>query len=157
MRQRAEHDDLTVIRLTPDDGLHFNAMLDLFAEAFDDTESYSSARPSVAYQRRILAQDSFVILVAIWEGSVVGALVAYQLRKFEQERSEFYIYDLAVAEDYRRRGIATAMINHLKEIAGNSDAWVIYVQADHGDEPAIALYSGLGNREDILHFEIALH
>jgi aminoglycoside 3-N-acetyltransferase I len=32
---------------------------------------------------------------------------------------------------------------------------VIYVQADHGDDPAIALYSGLGRREDVLHFDIA--
>jgi aminoglycoside 3-N-acetyltransferase I len=29
------------------------------------------------------------------------------------------------------------------------------VQADLGDEPAIALYSKLGAREDVLHFDIA--
>jgi hypothetical protein len=30
------------------------------------------------------------------------------------------------------------------------------VQADHGDDPAIALYTGLGTREDVLHFDIAV-
>jgi aminoglycoside 3-N-acetyltransferase I len=30
---------------------------------------------------------------------------------------------------------------------------VIYVQADQGDEPAIRLYSSLGTREDVLHFD----
>jgi aminoglycoside 3-N-acetyltransferase I len=30
----------------------------------------------------------------------------------------------------------------------------MFVQADMGDEPAIALYSKLGVREDVLHFDI---
>jgi len=41
-------------------------------------------------------------------------LAAYELRKFEQERSEVYIYDLAVASAHRREGIATALIERLK-------------------------------------------
>jgi aminoglycoside 3-N-acetyltransferase I len=32
---------------------------------------------------------------------------------------------------------------------------VIYVQADHGDAPAISLYESLGTREDVLHFDIS--
>lgn len=35
-------------------------------------------------------------------------------------------------------------------------AWVIYVQADLVDEPAVALYTKLGVREDVLHFDIAV-
>jgi len=42
----------------------------------------------------------------------------------------------------------------LKPIVAARGAWVIFVQADHGDEPAIALYSKLGQREDVLHFDI---
>jgi hypothetical protein len=30
----------------------------------------------------------------------------------------------------------------------------MFVQADRGDDPAIALYSKLGVREDVLHFDI---
>jgi aminoglycoside 3-N-acetyltransferase I len=90
------------------------------------------------------------------EGAVVGGLAAYELRKFEQERSEIYIYDLAVADTHRRRGIATALIQELKKIAALRGAYVIFVQADIGDEPAIALYTKLGVREDVLHFDIAI-
>lgn len=32
----------------------------------------------------------------------------------------------------------------------------MYVQADYGDEPAIALYTKLGVREDVMHFDIAV-
>jgi aminoglycoside 3-N-acetyltransferase I len=69
-------------------------------------------------------------------------------------RREFYIYDLAVAAQHRRQGIATALIGYLREIAAQRGAWVIFVQADYGDDPAIALYEKIGTREDVLHFDI---
>lgn len=84
----------------------------------------------------------------------MGGLAPYELRKFEQARSEIYIYDLAVDERYRRRGIATELILELKRIAASRGAYVIFVQADVGDDPAIELYTRLGHREDVLHFDI---
>ena len=95
--------------------------------------------------------------VGVGNGEVVGGLAAYELMKFEQERSEIYIYDLAVAEAHRRQGVATALIEHLRKIAQERGAWVIYVQADLVDEPAVALYTKLGVREDVLHFDIAVN
>jgi aminoglycoside 3-N-acetyltransferase I len=77
------------------------------------------------------------------------------LPKFEQQRSEFYIYDLAVAESHRRQGVATSMIRELQQMAAARGMYVIFVQADRGDDPAIALYSKLGVREEVLHFDIA--
>ncbi|WP_019955378.1 AAC(3)-I family aminoglycoside N-acetyltransferase [Yoonia vestfoldensis] len=148
--------DLAIHRLRPGDDARFDAMLDLFAEAFDDPDNYAAARPGQAYRNDLLARGDVVALVAVTGADVVGALVAYELRKFEQERSEFYIYDLAVAEAWRRCGIATAIITALKEIATARGGAVIYVQADHGDDPAIALYTKLGTREDVMHFDLPL-
>jgi len=85
---------------------------------------------------------------------VVGALTAYVLPKFESERSVVYIYDLAVAEGWRRRGVATALIAAVKPIARAARAEALFVQAEYVDPPAIALYGKLGRREDIVHFEI---
>jgi aminoglycoside 3-N-acetyltransferase I len=126
----------------------------VFAKAFDDAKSYLSAQPSDDYLISLLERDDFIPLVAVSDGKVVGGLAAYVLTKFEQERSEVYIYDLAVDENYRRQGIATGLIYKLREIARAIGAWVIYVQADHGDDPAIKLYESLGTREDVLHFDI---
>ena len=42
----------------------------------------------------------------------------------------------------------------LGEIARARGAWVMYVQADRGDQPAIRLYESLGTREDVHHFDI---
>ena len=126
----------------------------LFARAFEDTASYASAPPSEAYLTRLLSREEVIAIIAETDGTIVGGLVAYVLPKFEQERSEIYIYDLAVAEGHRRQGIATGLIAEVQRIAAELGAWVIYVQADHGDDPAIALYEGLGKREDVLHFDI---
>lgn len=143
-------------RLTADDLDLMNAMMTTFGEAFEDSETYTGARPSADYMRGLLGNSQFLALAALTDGAVVGGLAAYALPKFERERSEIYIYDLAVAAAQRRRGIATALIEALKTIAPGRGAYVIYVQADLGDDPAIALYSKLGLREDVLHFDIAV-
>ncbi|MEO0996192.1 MAG: AAC(3)-I family aminoglycoside N-acetyltransferase [Pseudomonadota bacterium] len=132
----------------------FRRVLALFGNAFDEPETYLGRPPTDEYLRGLLGSDQFIAVAAVHGDSVVGALAAYELRKFERERSEIYIYDLAVAADHRRRGIATGMIEHLKGIASARGAWVIFVQADRGDDPAIALYTKLGVREDVLHFDI---
>lgn len=131
-----------------------HGLLDTFSEAFDDPESYTANRPPAEYLTRLLHSDTFVALVALHGEAVVGALAAYELQKFEQARSEFYIYDLAVNEPFRRRGIASALIVALQQIAAERGASVIFVQADYGDDPAIALYTALGTREDVMHFDI---
>ena len=145
-------------QLTADDLRLMDALLAMFGEAFDDLDTYVSKRPTPAYQQRLLGSDHFIALAAVAGDEVVGGLAAYELPKFEQERSEIYIYDLAVAAAYRRQGIATALIQALQAEARRRGAWVIYVQADTGpeDEAAIALYSKLGIREDVLHFDIAV-
>lgn len=140
--------------LRPDDLGIMNEMLTLFGEAFNDAKTYSDKRPSADYLARLLRGDSFIALAALKDGRVIGGLAAYELRKFEQERSEFYIYDLAVAAEHRRAGVATGLILELKKIAAARGAYVIFVQADLSDAPAIALYTKLGAREDVLHFDI---
>ncbi len=129
---------------------------EVFAEAFEDEESYSSRKPGDSYLTTLLSRDHVVVLVALERGRVVAGLVAYMLEKLEQARTEAYIYDLAVKESCRRRGIATQLITKLKSIAKALGAWVIFVQADRSDPPAIKLYESLGIREEPLHFDISV-
>jgi len=132
------------------------AMLDVFGEAFEAHDTYSARQPGVEYLQRLIDSPTFIAVAAFDGDRVGGGLCAYVLQKFEQARSEVYIYDLAVAAPYRRRGVATALIGLLREIAAERGASVIYVQADYGDDAAIALYTQLGVREDVMHFDIAV-
>ncbi|HEY0839081.1 MAG TPA: GNAT family N-acetyltransferase, partial [Vulgatibacter sp.] len=124
---------ISIQQLGPNDLQLMHGMLSLFGEAFGDHATYGEARPSGAYLERLLCDSTFFAIAAVADGGVVGALAAYELRKFEQERSEVYIYDLAVAETHRRRGIATMMIDELRRLAAERGAYVIFVQADYGD------------------------
>ena len=147
---------MQIHHLTPDDDALFDSLLTMFGEAFEDAATYGDARPGGAYRRDLLSDATFIALAAVEGGAVIGGLAAYVLRKFERERSEVYIYDLAVLETHRRRGVATGLIEALKPIAKARGGYVIFVQADYGDDPAVALYSKLGAREDVMHFDIAV-
>ena len=142
--------------LEPTDADLMYRMLDLFGEVFDDRSGYCERQPSRAYLADLLSSREFFAIAAVEQDWIVGGLAAYELHKFEQERSEIYIYDLAVAGPHRRRGIATACVERLKQVAAERGAWVIFVQADQGDDAAIALYTKLGIREDVMHFDIAV-
>jgi aminoglycoside 3-N-acetyltransferase I len=129
-------------------------LLAVFGEAFAEPETYGARQPDDAYLARLLAKPQVLVLVALDGATVVGGLIAYELEKLEQARSEIYIYDLAVAEAHRRRGLATGLIGTLGKIAKPRGAWVMFVQADRTDPPAIRLYESLGTREDVHHFDI---
>ncbi len=148
--------DTRVQRIHPTDPDLMGMLLDAFSQAFEDEQNYSSNRPGPDYLRALLADDTFIALIASVDNEVAGGLAAYELKKFEQERSEIYLYDLAVLEAHRRKGVATALIDELKKIARARGAYVVFVQADTGpeDAPAIALYEKLGTREEVLHFDI---
>jgi aminoglycoside 3-N-acetyltransferase I len=143
-----------ILELGAGDGAVMGDMLTLFGEEFGDVETYNGARPSPAYMQRLLGSETFIALAALKGDAVVGALAGYELPKFERERSEIYVYDLAVGAEHRREGIATMLMEELKRIAAARGAYVIFIQADYGDEPAIALYTKLGRREDVVHFDI---
>lgn len=147
-------DGFSIRQLTQADVELMEPLLDMFGKAFGEEQVYGMARPRPAYFERLLSSENFIALAALGEQGVIGGIAAYELRKFEQERSEIYIYDLAVAEACRRQGVATALIRALQSTAARRGAYVIFVQADHGDDPAIALYSKLGVREEVLHFDI---
>ena len=149
--------EYTYKQLFSSDVTIFKQLLKVLGEAFEDIETYQTSVPSDNYLQSFLEKTHCIVLVAMKGDEVIGGLVAYELEKFEQDRREIYMYDLAVAEAYRRQGIATHLINELKTIAKTRKAYVIFVQADPEDMSAIKLYESLGIREDVHHFDIPVN
>lgn len=144
---------MEVRRLQPGELARFRAALSVFERVFEDPDHYGT-QPDDAYIEARLRDPLFSMLVSVEDGAVIGALAGYELVKFEKPRSEFYVYDLAVEAHARRRGVATALIEAFRARAAERGGWLVFVQADLGDDPAIALYTKLGRREDVLHFDI---
>ena len=143
-------------RLSGGDVQRLKALLRVFGEAFADLPTYQDAIPGDAYLADLLSGPQFIAVAALAGEEVVGGLAAYEFLKFERERKEIYIYDLAVAAGHRRRGVAKGLIGELKRIASERGAYVIFVQADPPDAPAVALYESLGTRETVYHFDITV-
>ncbi|WP_108882547.1 AAC(3)-I family aminoglycoside N-acetyltransferase [Anderseniella sp. Alg231-50] len=146
----------TIRRLASGDSDMVRDLLVVFGHAFEDEPTYAHAQPDRQYLEKLLGNETVIVLAAMQGAEVVGGLVAYELEKLEQQRSEIYIYDLAVAKPHRRRGIATGLIEQVRIIAAERGAHVMFIQADLEDDPAIQLYTKLGLREDVLHFDIAV-
>ena len=73
-----------ITRLSPDNLHLMDATLDCFSDVFDEPETYSLKRPSREYLAQLLSESSFICLAAVSGTDVLGALAAYELRKFEQ-------------------------------------------------------------------------
>ncbi|MEO1045423.1 MAG: N-acetyltransferase [Pseudomonadota bacterium] len=145
---------MNIRRLTPEDLPLFRAVNQLFANVFEMPEEYGGSPPDDVYVHRLLGKPHVIILAAMEGEEVIGALTAYELEKFEQARSEIYIYDLAVLEAHRCRGVASALIEQTRTIARQCGAWTVFVQADWDDTAPVTLYTKLGHREDVHHFDI---
>jgi aminoglycoside 3-N-acetyltransferase I len=146
----------TIQRLRSEHAHLVPALLTMFGKAFENAHEWSVARPDAAYLAKLLAKPDVIVLAALKNEQIVGGLVAYELPKIERPRSEIYIYDLAVDETHRRKGIATSLIEALHPIARDCGAWCIFVQAESIDADPIALYSKLGKSMQVMHFDIAV-
>jgi aminoglycoside 3-N-acetyltransferase I len=123
------------------------ALNKLFGEVFEDKENYQSHPPSDSYLTSYLNDEKNIVIVATIDNQVIGGLVAYILTKFEKERSEVYLYDLAVSKSHQRKGVGTILVQSLQAEAGKEGAYVVFVQADEGDA-AIEFYRSLSPSED---------
>ncbi|HUD07433.1 MAG TPA: GNAT family N-acetyltransferase [Candidatus Saccharimonadales bacterium] len=88
---------------TPEDYLPVRAALEeggIFYEGRDSAENY----------RALTESDLSFILVAEEEGELVGSIVAQQFG-----RSLGFLWSAAVAEGFRRRGIATQLMSEAEE------------------------------------------
>lgn len=144
----------TVRTLGPDDVPALRALLAVFGDAFEDPERYTAAPPDEAYLRALLASPGFFAIGA-WQGTeVVGGITGYVLPKPERLQRELYLYDLAVAEAHRRRGLATALIGEARALARRLGAEVVFVQADVEDGPALALYERFAPGLEVRQYDI---
>ena len=98
--------------------------------------------------RTFLANPDALLIVARWEGTPCGFLTAYRLPRFDGLGSEVNLYEIGTHEDYRQRGVATAMIAELKRWAEEVGAVNIWVLTEIDNEPAQRLYAATGGVRD---------
>ena len=96
---------ISVERVTAVDAEFAQALNGLFDEGMTWNEEHG---------RAFLANPDALLIVARWEGTPCGFLTAYRLPRFDVLDSEVNLYEIGTHEEYRQRGVATAMITELK-------------------------------------------
>lgn len=129
-----------VERLSTADLDRARALFTLMAGAFGEPHD----RLDDSYLERLLGREDFWALAAKEGGCLVGGLTAHTLPMTRAATSELFIYDLAVREDRRRRGIGSALMKALMAAASTRGIREIFVPADQGDDHALAFYQSLG-------------
>lgn len=99
---------------------------------------------SDAYLERLLSNPAFWALAAFEGDDIVGGITAHVLPMTRAEASELFVYDLAVREDYQRRGIGRRLMETLHEAGQAAGIPVMFVPADNEDVHALDFYHAIG-------------
>jgi ribosomal protein S18 acetylase RimI-like enzyme len=92
----------------------------------------------------LLADRRTLMLVAFDAEQPVGFVLAHELPRRHGDRSSLFGYEVEVAETYRRRGIAAALLERLAELARQRGIRVGFVLTEPDNEPANELYRTAG-------------
>lgn len=93
--------------------------------------------------KAFLAVDSHYFLAASIAGAWAGFAYAYELARPDGEVMLF-LYGIDVSPEYRRRGVATAMLSYLRRMVRERKLKELFVLADRDNETAVAFYTATG-------------
>jgi len=110
---------------------------------FDGPRAEAHARPFVD-------SPDHVKFVAYEDGEPVG-FVSGVLTTHPDKGTEMFIYELGVAEAFRRRGIARALVSALRDHAGALGCYGMWVLTDADSAGALAAYRDAGARPPTEH------
>lgn len=96
------------------------------------------------YCKSLLTNSKFIAIAAKIEGAIVGGITAHVLPSYYSGKDELFIYDLAILEDFRRKGIGRCLIKELFIIGADRNIEVAFVDAENEDIGALHFYKALG-------------
>jgi ribosomal protein S18 acetylase RimI-like enzyme len=124
---------IEVSRLAPGDAGRVLAA----ASLFDETPLRGAVE---AY----LADPANFLHLAIVDGVAAGFARGMRLARLDSERCQLFLYEIGVAETFRRRGVARALIADLLDLARAERCVEIFVLAEPDNDAALALYRATG-------------
>lgn len=99
------------------------------------------------WAERFLTADGHHLFLAYDGESVVGFVSGVETIH-PDKGTEMLLYELAVAEPYRRRGIGRALVRRLDALARERGCYGMWVLIDTGNDVALATYRSAGGKDD---------
>ena len=103
-----------------------------------------------------LSDQNNILIAAKASGRIVGVLIAHRLARMDSLCAHVLLYEIDVLPDFQRRGVASAMIHELKELARRAGAFEIWVVTNKSNQAAMQLYrstGGTAKQDDDVVFE----
>jgi ribosomal protein S18 acetylase RimI-like enzyme len=121
--------------LGPDDAPALESANDLFD---------SVVRPGAT--RRFLDDGNHHMIVA-YEDDIPAGFVSGVEMTHPDKGTEMFLYELGVAERFRRRGVGTALVEALADLARARDCYGMWVLTDADNDAALGTYTRSGATE----------
>ena len=118
--------------------------LDLFNWFQTEDHVDKPTRPTDGHVISLLQREDFHVIVALNSDEIVGGLTAYELAGYKSDKSEMFLFEIGVAEQFQRQGVATGLINSLKSICVEKGIEEMFVDVFSDNIPAIGLYKKTG-------------
>jgi ribosomal protein S18 acetylase RimI-like enzyme len=108
----------------------------------------------VAALHAFLADQRHHLLIASVDGQPAGFVTAIELLHPDKPRPEMFLYELGVDEAFRRRGVATALMDRLVGLCHERGCGELFVLTDEANAAAMATYrkAGGGREPDAVMF-----
>ena len=127
---------MRILRLAPGDEHVVLAGADLF-----------DSPPTEAWTARFLSSEGHHLFVAVADNHPIG-LVSGVETTHPDKGTEMFLYELGVAERYRRRGIARALVAELARLAEAAGCYGMWVLTDDQNHAALATYRAAGGTRE---------
>jgi ribosomal protein S18 acetylase RimI-like enzyme len=109
-----------------------------------DAASLYDDPPDILACRAYLADPANIFFLAEHEGSAVGFLRGTALRQLHTRKLQMFLYEIAVAEGFRRRGVGRALVRALLDSCRSKRFEEVFVFTSPSNRPAVGLYRSTG-------------
>jgi ribosomal protein S18 acetylase RimI-like enzyme len=130
--RRATLADVDIRRLGPDDAAAVVAASGLF-----------DGPASMEVADRFLRSEGHSIFIAYEADRPVGFVTGVEMTH-PDKGTEMFLYELAVDEEFRRRGIGTALVTALRDLAIERGCYGMWVMTERDNLAAMGTYRATG-------------
>ncbi len=100
--------------------------------------------PTATWAAKFLSSEGHHLLVAFGDGEAPIGFVTGVETTHPDKGTEMFLYELAVREDHRRRGIGKALVEALAELARERGCYGMWVATELDNDAALATYRSAG-------------
>ena len=104
-------------------------------------------RPKGEFIERFLRESTHHLLIAYIHGEPAGFVTGIEMTH-PDKGTEMFLYELAVDEDHRQRGVGSSLVDHLAALAREQGCYGMWVLTENDNPAALRTYVKVGGRRE---------